>query len=191
MTSARWLQAGLAAAWALFAVFALWGVPGVPFHPDESTYLYMSRDFDSLFRQGDPAAVTWRAANQPQDVIRYRLLDGALAHYLPGLGRLLGGYSLALPHDWDWSASWAGNATLGALPDAGLLNAARWPAATLTALRGGSGASRANAAPAAPARRASAVRLARMEALLTNRASAPITHGAIGEREAQLRDRRT
>jgi 4-amino-4-deoxy-L-arabinose transferase-like glycosyltransferase len=122
------------AAWILFAGYCLWGAPGVPFHPDESTYLYMSRDFDLLFRQGDPAAVTWRAANQPQDVIRYRLLDGALAHYLPGLGRLLGGYTTALPRDWDWSASWAGNAALGALPDAGLLNAARWPAAALTAL---------------------------------------------------------
>jgi 4-amino-4-deoxy-L-arabinose transferase-like glycosyltransferase len=113
---------------------ALWGVPGVPFHPDESTYLYMSRDFDLLFRQGNPAAVTWQAANQAQDVIRYRLLDGPLTHYLPGVGRLLAGYPQALPHDWDWSASWTTNAALGTLPDPGLLNAARWPAAALTVL---------------------------------------------------------
>jgi 4-amino-4-deoxy-L-arabinose transferase-like glycosyltransferase len=135
MTRAQWLRAGgLGTAWILFAGFALWGVPGVPFHPDESTYLYMSRDFDLLFRQGDPAAVTWRAANQAPDVVRYRLLDSPLTHYLPGLGRLLAGYARPLPRDWDWSADWAGNLALGAVPESGLLDAARWPAALLTAL---------------------------------------------------------
>jgi 4-amino-4-deoxy-L-arabinose transferase-like glycosyltransferase len=109
-------------------------VPSVPFHPDESTYLYMSRDFDLLFRQGNPAAVSWAAANQPPDVIRYRLLDSPLTHYLPGLGRLLGGFVNPLPHDWDWTVDWAGNSAIGAVPDVGLLNAARWPAAILTAL---------------------------------------------------------
>ncbi len=134
MTKARWLRAGLATAWLLFAGYALWGVPAVPFHPDESSYLYMSRDFDLLFRQGNPAAVTWQAANQPPDVIRYRLLDSPLTHYLPGLGRLLGGYPTTLPHDWDWTASWEGNVALGVVPAAGLLNAARWPAGLLTVL---------------------------------------------------------
>jgi 4-amino-4-deoxy-L-arabinose transferase-like glycosyltransferase len=134
VTRARWLHAGLASAWALFAVLALWGVPGVPFHPDESTYLYMSRDFDLVVRQRDPAAVTWQAANQPADVLRYRLLDSPLSHFLPGLGRLLSGYADTLPHDWNWSTNWAGNVALGAVPEPGLLNAARWPAAVLTVL---------------------------------------------------------
>jgi 4-amino-4-deoxy-L-arabinose transferase-like glycosyltransferase len=134
VTKARWLQAGLAAAWVLFAGFALWGVPNVPFHPDESTYLYMSRDFDLLIRQGNPAAVTWQAANQPADVLHYRLLDSPLSHYLPGLGRLLAGYATPLPHDWNWSGDWAANVFAGAVPPAGLLNAARWPAAMLTVL---------------------------------------------------------
>ena len=134
MAHARWLRAGLAAAWLLFATYALWGLPGIPFHPDESTYLYMSRDFDLLFRQATPAAVGWQAANQPQDVLRYRLLDAPLAHYLPGLGRLLGGYASAPAHDWNWSADWTANAARGSLPDAGELAAARWPAAMLTVL---------------------------------------------------------
>ena len=125
---------GLLVAWLVFAGYAMLGVPTVPFHPDESTYLYMSRDFDLLFRQGNPAAVTWRAAQQPADVIRYRLLDGPLTHYLPGAGRLLGGYSQPLPRDWDWSGTWAANLAIGTVPDSGLLNAARWPAAALTAL---------------------------------------------------------
>jgi 4-amino-4-deoxy-L-arabinose transferase-like glycosyltransferase len=109
-------------------------MPQVPFHPDESTYLYMSRDFDLLFRQGNPAAVTWLAPNQPADVIRYRLLDGPLAHYLPGLGRALGGNLPGLRRDWNWSVSWNENSSAGALPSAAQLNAARFPAAMLTAL---------------------------------------------------------
>src|SRR5205814_7876260 len=96
----------MAGAWVLFSVFALWGVPSVPFHPDESTYLYMSRDFDVLVRQGNPGGVAWQAANQPTLVLRYRLLDSPLSHYLPGLGRLLGGYSQTLAHDWNWSGDW-------------------------------------------------------------------------------------
>jgi len=134
MTRARWLRAGLASAWLLFAVFAWWGVPNVPFHPDESTYLYMSRDFDLLVRQGDPVAVTWQAANQPADVLRYRLLDSPLSAYLPGLGRLLSGYAETLPHDWNWTVGWDANVALGAVPGASLLIAARWPAAVLTVL---------------------------------------------------------
>ena len=132
--ASRLRAAGLLSGWLLFAAFAMLGVPAVPFHPDESTYLYMSRDFDLLVRQGDAAAVTWQAAQQPARVIAYRLLDGPLAHYLPGAGRLLAGYGQPLPVDWDWSASWAANLAAGALPAAGLLNAARWPAAALTAL---------------------------------------------------------
>ena len=134
MTAARWLHGGAAAAWLLFAAYALCGLPTVPFHPDESTYLYMSRDFDLLFKQANPAAVGWQAAGQPADVLRYRLLDAPLAHYLPGLGRLLGGYASPTAHDWNWSADWAANVAAGSLPEAGELVAARWPAAVLTVL---------------------------------------------------------
>jgi 4-amino-4-deoxy-L-arabinose transferase-like glycosyltransferase len=134
MNRARWLNVSLLSAWLLFTIFALSGVPTVPFHPDESTYLYMSHDFDLLLRQGNPAAVSWLAPNTPEAVQRYRLLDSPLTYYLPGLGRLLGGYSEHLPNDWDWSGNWAANIALGALPGPGLLTAARWPAAVFTVL---------------------------------------------------------
>jgi hypothetical protein len=131
---ARWLNVSLLSAWLLFAIFALSGVPTVPFHPDESTYLYMSHDFDVLLRQGNPTAVTWQAANQPADVLSYRLLDSPLSDYLPGLGRLLSGYPETLSHDWNWSGDWQANLALGAVPAPGLLTAARWPAAALAVL---------------------------------------------------------
>jgi 4-amino-4-deoxy-L-arabinose transferase-like glycosyltransferase len=126
-------RAILLAAWAVFVVLALWGAASVPFHPDESTYLYLSRDFDLLFIQRQPARVTWNAAGQPDEVLRHRRLDAPLAYYLAGLGRHLAGRP-TLPADWDWSATWDANAAAGALPDAQTLAAARWPAALLTAL---------------------------------------------------------
>jgi 4-amino-4-deoxy-L-arabinose transferase-like glycosyltransferase len=122
----------LLALWAAAAVFVVWGAPRVPFHPDESSYLYMSRDFDRLLHEG-PAAVTWQAAEQPADVLRYRLLDAPMTRYLVGLGRSLAGLP-ALPRDWNWSASWDDNARSGALPNPAQLANARLPAALLTAL---------------------------------------------------------
>src|SRR4029079_16159971 len=122
----------LLALWAAAAAFVVWGAPGVPFHPDESTYLYMSQDFDRLIHQR-PASVTSQSANQPADVLRYRLLDAPMIHYLVGLGRSLAGLP-ALPRDWSWSMNWVENGLLGAMPSPAQLTAARLPVALLTAL---------------------------------------------------------
>jgi hypothetical protein len=123
----------LLALWAAAAAFVVWGAPGVPFHPDESTYLYMSQDFDRLIHQG-PASVTWQSANQPGDVLRYRLLDAPMIHYLVGLGRSLAGLP-ALPRDWSWSMNWVENGHLGAMPSPAQLTAARLPVALMTPCR--------------------------------------------------------
>src|SRR5436190_22554796 len=56
VTRKRLSRAALLALWAVAAAFIMWGAPRVPFHPDESTYLYMSQDFDRLIFQG-PASV--------------------------------------------------------------------------------------------------------------------------------------
>jgi 4-amino-4-deoxy-L-arabinose transferase-like glycosyltransferase len=132
----RWLAPGLLlAGWLLAAGWAVLTLPQVPFHPDESTHLFLSRDFDLLVGQRDPGSVTWRAAGAPPEVVRYRLLEAPLSRYLIGLGRALGGHGRdSLQPDWDWSRDWAENQALGALPDAGVLAAARLPAALLTAL---------------------------------------------------------
>ncbi len=41
------------------------GLAAVPFHPDESTYIYMSRDFATLFLERSPAALVWRHRPSP------------------------------------------------------------------------------------------------------------------------------
>jgi hypothetical protein len=119
------------AIWPLLAIltaFALWGVDQLPFHPDESSYLYMSSDFGHLL--SDPFSLVWTPDQTIDNRAHMRLVDAPLTRYLLGLGRNLAGLT-ALPADWDWSKTWEQNQAAGALPDPRLLLAGRM---TLTLL---------------------------------------------------------
>jgi hypothetical protein len=124
-----WLPALLAGlAILLLTLFALSGAGEVPFHPDESTYLFMSADFDLYLRA--PLSLAWDPARpaDPQTPAdwrqRYRLLDAPLTRYLLGAGRTVAGLP-ALPADWNWGKTWEENRQAGAQPAAGLLAAGR------------------------------------------------------------------
>ena len=104
------------------------GLAGVPFHPDESTQLFMSADVNTLFTH--PADLFWSPDRQQNARQLYHELDAPLARYLIGAGRTLAGLP-ALPVDWDWSKSWDANQAAGALPDARLLLVARFSVAIL------------------------------------------------------------
>ena len=72
--------------WLLFLLiggFMLWGARLVPFHPDESTYLYMSSDFEVLFEK--PASLAWNSAQENNPRQLYRLLNPPLTHYVLGM----------------------------------------------------------------------------------------------------------
>ncbi|HJW91503.1 MAG TPA: hypothetical protein VJ436_12745, partial [Anaerolineales bacterium] len=97
-------------------------LPGVPFHPDESTLLMMSADFELLWREPLSLAYRPELAGDPQ--MRYRGIDAPLVRYGIGLGRVLAGMP-APQVDWDWSASWEANRGWGAVPSPGLLFAGR------------------------------------------------------------------
>lgn len=107
----------------LLATGLYWaGVSGVPFHPDESTYLYMSADWEQFFT--DPLALAWQAGlSSPR--LQYRLLDAPLTRDLAGLARWLTGLP-PLPVDWDWSLTWWQNRLAGSLPDPALLATGRF-----------------------------------------------------------------
>jgi len=97
----------------VLSVFYFRGLSMVPFHPDESTQLYMSADFEQIMTK--PWQMAWEENDSASSITRYRLLDAPLTRYLLGFGRTL--FSLpALPSDWDWSASWEENHSNGALP---------------------------------------------------------------------------
>lgn len=116
---------------AVISVFYLAGVSGVPFHPDESTQLFTSGDFERFWR--NPASLAWPSnATDPVELIRerYRLLDAPLTRNLIAVGRLLANEP-ALAMDWDWSKSWDENRQAGALPSQTQLMAGRLAIAAL------------------------------------------------------------
>lgn len=114
--------------WPLIAVIGFMaflyirGIAGVPFHPDESTQLFMSQDVENFFT--DPSGLFWQPDSSADLRQQYRLLDAPLTRYLIGLARWVGGRQ-ALPQDWDWSKTWEENHQAGALPDPSLLLTAR------------------------------------------------------------------
>jgi 4-amino-4-deoxy-L-arabinose transferase-like glycosyltransferase len=112
----------------LISAFYLAGVADVPFHPDESTQLFMSQDLETTFV--DPGALAWPAGAENDLRQHYRLMDSPLPRYWIGLGRWIAGQP-PLASDWDWSQSWHWNVAQGALPTPGQLLAARWMMAML------------------------------------------------------------
>ncbi len=117
----HWLFAVLLSA---LGIFHLLSAGLVPFHPDESTYLFMSSDTEAYFQ--NPLDLAWQADNAGDLRQRYRTLNAPLTRYAIGLGRMLISRP-ALPADWDWSATWQANVDAGVLPDPALLWFARLP----------------------------------------------------------------
>lgn len=106
----------------LLSGYAIWGAAMAPFHPDESTFLYMSSDFELLISQ--PGSLAYDPANSHDVRQRYRLIDAPLTRYYLGLVRSI--FSLDAPiSDWDWSATWEKNRENGALPNQKLLQTSR------------------------------------------------------------------
>ncbi len=106
----------------VLSVFALLGVEKTPFHPDESTYLFMSADFETWLTR--PFSLAWVPQVETDLRTRYRLVDMPLTRYLLGFARSI--FRLPpLQADWDWSKTWIENQIAGALPDRQLLYAGR------------------------------------------------------------------
>ena len=108
----------------LYSVYIFLGVKSVPFHPDESSLLYQSRDLEKAI--SEPAALFWSDTPTNAYDQTYRLLNAPLAKYIIGIGRLGAGYGAeSVSVDWDWGQSWDENAQQGALPPERLLLGSR------------------------------------------------------------------
>ena len=94
----------------------------VPFHPDESTQIFMSSDLETFLN--NPASIYWSEDKSGDQKQVYRTLDAPITRYIIGIGRNIAHLN-PLPNDWDWSLSWEGNAANGALPNQKLLFIAR------------------------------------------------------------------
>jgi 4-amino-4-deoxy-L-arabinose transferase-like glycosyltransferase len=101
-----------------FVGYAVTGLRAIPFHPDESTYLFMSSDLELLFK--NPGAIAWKADWETDLRQRYRELDAPMTRYILGIGRTIAGIP-PLMMDWNWSASWEANMENGAVPEPSLL----------------------------------------------------------------------
>jgi 4-amino-4-deoxy-L-arabinose transferase-like glycosyltransferase len=106
------------AAISILSLFYFLGVANVPFHPDETTYLFMSQDFDTLLT--DPTQLFWKQGNEYDVRQRYRELDPPLPRYMIGIGLNIMGLP-TLQVDWNWSKTWDENLTAGAYPSSKLL----------------------------------------------------------------------
>ena len=106
----------------LISLLFIMGSKNVPFHPDESTQIYMSSDIETFIT--DPALVYWSVDKNDDQKQTYRTLDAPITRYVIGIGRKIANLK-PLPTDWDWSLSWEDNQESGALPDQKLLFIAR------------------------------------------------------------------
>ena len=107
----------------LLTLFYFWGFDLVPFHPDESTQIFMSEDLFDLFR--DPLSLTYSPDVELSSKMTYRAIDAPLARYLIGFARFLS-RTPGLVTDWNWSKSWEQNQASGAYPSSALLNSSRF-----------------------------------------------------------------
>jgi 4-amino-4-deoxy-L-arabinose transferase-like glycosyltransferase len=118
---------------ALF-LYILAGTPLVPFHGDESTIMFASRDYDYWFVQGDINQMLY--SESPASLIEQevRLRNGIISKLLAGFAWHSAGYTLDdVNGPWDWSGDYNYNLRHEHRPSDGFLHAARWSSAVLLA----------------------------------------------------------
>ncbi len=119
---------------AALAAYILAGTALVPFHGDEATQIYMSRDYVYLFLDHDLNRVLYHPDPASPTEQHLRLLNGTLPKYLIGLAWHAGGLSPAdLNEQWDWGADWYYNQQTGHAPTPERMQLARWSSALLLA----------------------------------------------------------
>jgi 4-amino-4-deoxy-L-arabinose transferase-like glycosyltransferase len=112
----------------ILSILYLFSIPTVPFHPDESTFIYMSSDFELVFT--DIQAVFWQPGKETDLRQHYRELDAPLGRDLIAIARLI--FQVPpITNDWDWSKTWEENQLAGALPDSSTLTVSRLSVAIL------------------------------------------------------------
>jgi 4-amino-4-deoxy-L-arabinose transferase-like glycosyltransferase len=103
------------------------GTASTPFHGDESTLLFMNRDYDYQFIQRDLSKIYF--ANPPinQTEQELRLLNGTVYKYVVGFARTIRGIGIdGLNEFWDWTGDITYNRQTNRYPSDDLLMTARY-----------------------------------------------------------------
>ena len=121
---------------ALLALYIVAGAAIAPFHGDESTLIFMGRDYHHLFVEHDLSSVlyddTW--ARRP-DEQHLRLLNGTISKTIYGWLAWTRGYKLDdFNGQWNWGIDFQANVAEGRAPDQQLLTSARLASALQLAL---------------------------------------------------------
>ncbi len=126
----KFLKSDLAAAAAILIISLFYwaGVSGAPFHPDESTQIYMAADFKTALTRLED--LFWSPAESSDPRMIYRQIDPPLTRYLIGAGLAISGES-PLSRDWDWAEGMEENQAAGSYPSKKQLLAARLAVASL------------------------------------------------------------
>ena len=90
----------------------------VPFHPDETTDLYMSENFDILF--SNPLSIPYHQGQVIDSKTHYRLMDPPMISLYLGLARSITN-SPPVTKDWDWTRNWNENIQQGNFPSSNTL----------------------------------------------------------------------
>lgn len=130
-------QRRLDAIWlGLLALYVLAGAQPMPFHGDESTLIYMGRDYFYLLVEGDLSRLaydpSWSTSPAEQHL---RLLNGTVSKTVYGaLAHGLGLSARELNEQWAWNRDYKWNEARGRIPNLELLGRARLISAAQLAL---------------------------------------------------------
>jgi 4-amino-4-deoxy-L-arabinose transferase-like glycosyltransferase len=117
------------------ALFMIAGYDLVPFHGDESTVIFMSRDYYDLVHAHDLDRVLYRASPRDPAAQNLRILNGTVGKMAMGVAWDVAGLTVNdLNQQWVWDASWDWNVSDGHMPGKRLLDAARLSSALLLAI---------------------------------------------------------
>ncbi len=130
-----WAWRALDVIWLVaLALYALAGYRNVPFHGDESTIIFMSRDYHYLFQAGELGQVLYSDTPDDPSAQHLRIVNGSVSKLAIGLAWDLAGFSVDdLNQQWDWSAPWEWNISDRHMPRDDLLYAARLSSALMLA----------------------------------------------------------
>lgn len=112
---------------ALLAFYILGGAAIAPFHGDESSKIYVGRDFYFLFLEGDREKLTNRAKRSASSgEYRANLASGSISNMIYGWLAASSGYAITdLNDDWHWGRDYRYNLESNRVPEARLLQIAR------------------------------------------------------------------
>lgn len=109
------------------AIYVLSGATMVPFHGDESTQIFMGRDYYTLFLDGDFSKVLYDSAGSDSPIEQHlRTVNGTISKTVYGWLAAMNGFKAAeINGPWNWDYDYDANRSGGSIPAAELLRQAR------------------------------------------------------------------